>query len=69
MDVSEARRLKALEDENTWLKRLLAYAALDNAALKDLVERNGDARDHAESRRSPLKDAVSGARILPTCDI
>ncbi|BCG76191.1 hypothetical protein MesoLj113a_73490 [Mesorhizobium sp. 113-1-2] len=26
MDVSEARRLKALENENTWLKRLLADA-------------------------------------------
>ena len=37
MDVSEARRLKALEDENTRLKRLLADAMLDNAALKDLV--------------------------------
>lgn len=37
MDVSEARRLKALEDENMRLKRLLADAMLDNAALKDLV--------------------------------
>ncbi|MER8880223.1 IS3 family transposase [Mesorhizobium sp. M0684] len=36
IDVSEARRLKALEDENTRLKRLLADAMLDNAALKDL---------------------------------
>ena len=37
MDVSEARRLRALEDENTRLKRLPADAMLDNAALKDLV--------------------------------
>ena len=37
MDVSEAKRLKTLEDENTKLKRLLADAMLDNAALKDLV--------------------------------
>jgi putative transposase len=37
MDVSEARRLKALEDENMRLKRLLADAMLDNSALKDLV--------------------------------
>ncbi|MBY5495939.1 IS3 family transposase [Rhizobium leguminosarum] len=36
MDVSEAKRLKTLEDENTKLKRLLADAMLDNAALKDL---------------------------------
>ena len=37
MDVSEAKRLKTLEDENTKLKRLLADAMLDNAALKDLL--------------------------------
>ncbi len=37
MDISEARRLKALEDENAKLKRLLADAMLDNVALKDLL--------------------------------
>ena len=37
MDVSEAKRLKTLEDENTKLKRLLAEAMLDNAALKDFA--------------------------------
>lgn len=37
MDVSEAKRLKTLEDENAKLKRLLADAMLDNAALKDLL--------------------------------
>jgi putative transposase len=37
MDVSEARRLKALEEENGRLKRMLAEAMLDNAALKDLL--------------------------------
>jgi putative transposase len=37
MQVSEARRLKSLEDENTRLKRLLADAMLDNVALKDLL--------------------------------
>jgi len=37
MDVSEARRLKVLEDENAKLKRLLAEAMLDNAMLKDLT--------------------------------
>ena len=39
MEVSEARRLKALEDENTKLKRLLAEAELDKAALKDLLSK------------------------------
>jgi len=37
LEVSEAKRLKAPEDENTRLKRLLADAMLDNAALKDLL--------------------------------
>jgi putative transposase len=37
LDVSEARRLKALEDENAKLKKLLADAMLDNVALKDLL--------------------------------
>jgi putative transposase len=37
LDVSEARRLKALEDENAKLKLLLADAMLDNVALKDLL--------------------------------
>jgi putative transposase len=36
LDVSEARRLKGLEDENAKLKKLLAEAMLDNAVLKDL---------------------------------
>ena len=37
LDVSEARRLKALEDENAKLKRMLADAMLDNVGLKDLL--------------------------------
>ena len=39
MTVSEAKRLKALEQENNQLKRLLADAHLDIAALKDVVQR------------------------------
>ena len=39
MDVSEAKRLKALEDENGKLKRLLADAMLDNVVLKDLLSK------------------------------
>ena len=39
LDVSEARRLKALEDENAKLKRLLAEAMLDNAMLKDIASK------------------------------
>lgn len=36
LDVSDARRLKQLEEENRKLKKLLAEAMLDNAMLKDL---------------------------------
>ena len=39
LDISEAKRLKALEAENTKLKRLLADSMLDNAALKDLLSK------------------------------
>ena len=37
MEVSDAKRLRALEDENAKLKRMLADAMLDNVALKDLL--------------------------------
>jgi putative transposase len=37
LEVSEARKLKALEDENAKLKRMVADAMLDNVALKDLL--------------------------------
>ena len=36
MEVSDARKLKGLEDENRKLKKLLAEAMLDNAMLKEL---------------------------------
>ena len=37
MEVSDAKKLRSLEDENGKLKKLLADAMLDNAALKDLL--------------------------------
>jgi putative transposase len=39
LDVSDAKRLKALEDENAKLKKLLAETMLDNAILKDINSR------------------------------
>ena len=39
LEVSDARRLKTLEDENAKLKRLLAEAMLDNAMLKDIASK------------------------------
>ena len=38
MEVSEAKRLRMLESENAKLKKLLAEAELDKAALKEIVE-------------------------------
>ena len=40
MDVSDAKRLKALEEENTKLKKLLAEQMLDAAALRELLSKN-----------------------------
>ena len=39
LEVSEAKRLRSLEEENAKLKRLLADTMLDNAALKDLLSK------------------------------
>lgn len=65
LDVSEARRLKGLEDENGRLKRL-ADAMLDNAALEDLLGKIGDARSATGgcgvSRRGLRDERAAGVR-------
>jgi putative transposase len=40
MDLSDAKKLKALEDENAKLKRLLAESVMDNATLKEMLTKN-----------------------------
>ena len=40
LEVSEAKRLRSLEDENRRLKKLLAETMLDNAMLKDIATKN-----------------------------
>lgn len=40
MEASDAKKLRGLEDENAKLKRLLADAMLDNAAMKELLAKN-----------------------------
>ncbi len=40
MRVEQAKRLKALEKENTWLNKLVADISLDNAILKEVAEGN-----------------------------
>jgi len=44
MDVSDAKRLWSLEDENRKLKKLLAESMLEQAALKELLTKKGRAR-------------------------
>ena len=40
LEVSDAKRLKALEDENRKLKKLLAEQVMDNATLKEMLAKN-----------------------------
>ena len=40
MEVSDLRKMKALEEENSKLKRIVADLSLDNRALKDIVSKN-----------------------------
>lgn len=73
MEVSDARRLKALEDENARLKNLLAEQILDNAILKDVAAKNGDARCEAESGGACLlaiiaDTSLSGLRVVRELD-
>ena len=52
LDVSEAKRLRALQDENGKLKPLLADSMLDASALRELLGKNGRARRQARGCRS-----------------
>jgi len=63
--VSEAKRLRQLEDENGKLKRLLAEAMLDNAMLKEIAGKNGDARCQARSGVPPR----ANVRGEPAADV
>lgn len=65
MDVSDARKLKALDDENAKLKKFLAETMLDNAMLEDVAPKNGDARCKAGCGGSP----VLGARREPASGV
>ena len=79
LDVSEVRRLKALEDENAKLKRMLADAMLDNVALKDLLGKKmvtpaahreaavylQQTYEMSQRRACRVIDGRSGQRALP----
>lgn len=68
MEVSEARKLKALEDENRKLKKLLAESVLDVSTLKEMLGKTSDAQlaetscDLGDQREELLAAASLSAR-------
>ena len=78
MEVSDARRLKALDDENRRLKKLLAEAMLDASTLREALGKTSDAlgtengRDVGDQQEGLLAAAClrarrPGAEDLPVC--
>ena len=65
MEVPDAQKLKALEDENSRSKKLLAESMLDVAALKDLVGKTDRACRAPSGRARPDR----GAGLLPTASL
>jgi putative transposase len=60
MEVSDAKRLRALEEENGRLKKLLAEMMMDVAALREMLEKNVFAQLETENRHSQAGPAVWG---------
>jgi hypothetical protein len=65
LEVSDAKRLRALEHENAKLKRLLAEAITDNAGLTDLLSKNGGARREGGSGCSSIQSPKFRPKIVP----
>jgi len=65
MEPSDAKRLRALEDENGKLKKVLAEQILDNAMLRDINAKNGDACWEAANGGSFVQDT----RCEPTAGV
>ena len=76
LEVSEAKRLKGLESENARLKKLLADAMLDNAALKDLLTKmygpprscKAEELSNGRSLRKCIRPLASGLLLQPGHD-
>ena len=70
LEVSDARKLKVLSDENAKLKKLLAEAMLDNAILKDVAAQVSALRHRFEQRQANVdarrKAGGCGARLPVT---
>jgi putative transposase len=67
MDVSEAKRLRQLEDENAKLKKLLAEQMLDAAALRELLSKNVWTRPGRARVRFELKTMQSAQMYPASC--
>jgi putative transposase len=71
IDVSEAKRLRMLEDENRKLKKLLAESMLDNAALKELLAkcmvRPGVARSFVLLSEAACVNVLAAVEAKPPC--
>jgi len=66
MEASDARRLKALEDENTKLKKLLAEAMLDNAMLRDVAAPARCEMPTSQRRNAEVRLTHRGGRWIRT---
>src|SRR5215475_13272616 len=67
LEVSDAKRLKMVEDENAKLKKLLAEAMRDSAMLKDVASKNGDAR--CKAKRPSLIYGPPGVNERRACEV
>jgi putative transposase len=65
MAVSDAKRLRALEEENRRLKQLLAETMLDNQALKGLLAKNWGRLRHGGRRWRPPKKSTGSHAVVP----
>jgi hypothetical protein len=68
LEVNEARRLREMEDENGWLKRIVAHQALALDALKVVLSKKWYARWRSEKRRGPRAPKAQSASpgLAPT---
>jgi putative transposase len=64
MEVSEARRLRALENENRRLKKLVADLAPDNAALKDVLSKRTCSQKTGEARGAAPGGSLPQGRVV-----
>ena len=65
MEVSDARKLKALEDENRRLKKLLADTMLDAATLKEQKTSNAQIAETCRELGGPGEELLAAARLRP----